>query len=592
MFPELMMLPTSSFKKKIFFYMAIAGLVPLLALAVQNHYFGKKAIEKLETEHLQFSLQSRMLWLREWLRHSKKEFNRLGSSLSGGDGNFSPEFIATFLDKGQNLFKGHASYRSLALYDRHWSLISQFPENPASPPQLPKEFKKKFTDDMLLVSSDQYETQGQNVILPLGLTLSDQSGQISGYLVAEMNMSKSLHRIMSDTADLDESGKLYLVTSDGSFLYHTSQSHNEKTICSRTSLPTSLLQGPYWQLQRRFDCQGVPVFSIAAHIPEMNWILITEIDEMDVLSEFQKYIWIGSTTALTILVLIVIIATRSASDLANPLDEFTQVAQHIAAGNYQERLPQFKDQYINDVAESFNTMLDALEESKKNLIQTISLSAVGKLSSSIVHEMRNPLSSVKINLQALARKVKDDPAYTEMAAIGLMQVKRLESMFTDLLHFSKPIQLDITEVPFIQLAEEVREILTQKAADKIISIELIDHLGDNKLKVDKKHFLLALMNLVDNAIQWSPAQSIVQVSGEELPDSSGFAILVRDSGPGLRDDQLDKLFQPFYTTREKGTGLGLANVKKIVEFHGGTVLADNTPQGGAQFSMIFKGRSC
>ena len=95
---------------------------------------------------------------------------------------------------------------------------------------------------------------------------------------------------------------------------------------------------------------------------------------------------------------------------------------------------------------------------------------------------------------------------------------------------------------------------------------------------------------MDNAIQWSPDGSLIQLEAKILPDDKGFQVTVKDSGPGLREDQMATLFQPFYTTREKGIGLGLANVKKIVEFHGGTVEVANNPNGGAQFSMIFKGR--
>ena len=417
----------------------------------------------------------------------------------------------------------------------------------------------------------------------------DRNGAPFAYVVAELDLTKSLQRILSDTSDLDESGKMYLVTGDGGFLYHSSPEVLKEADCYEKGVSPEILKLPYWQLHKRNNCLGTPIFSISAPIPEMDWVLIAEIDKMQALKEFQQYIWAGSATAITILVIILIIAQGSAKNLTDPFDELARVTRHISEGNHQERLPVFKDHYLNDVGKAFNTMLDTLEENKRSIIQTISLSAVGKLSSSIVHEMRNPLSSVKINLQALARKVKDDPAYTEMASIALMQVKRLESMFSDLLHFSKPIQLELEDVSFAQLAAEVREILSQKAADNAIVLEVNDYLGDIALNLDKKHIVLALINLVDNAIQWSPPDSIVRITGKLKPNRNSFVIEVEDSGPGLRDDQLGKLFQPFYTTREKGTGLGLANVKKIVEFHGGTVMAHTLPHGGAQFSMIFKG---
>ncbi|MBU4262694.1 MAG: sensor histidine kinase [Proteobacteria bacterium] len=580
---------SSNLKRKFFIYMALTGLVPLLVLAFQNHYFGKKAIEKLEIEHLNYSLKSRMLWLREWTRQTKKEFFSLGIQLSAKDARITKEDLTALDFAVQGLFNGHSKYKSLTVYDPNWSVIRQFNENPQFEIPPPSSgFKKKFVIPDIFLADRPFLTPDKDTILPLGQTVLDRNGHPALYIIGEMNMTQSLKRVLSDTSDLDESGKIYLVSGDGSLLYQASPAAYE---CPGTMIfPGKLLQGPYWQLQKRRDCRGVSVFSVAAPITEMDWILIVEVDKMHAMKEIERYRGIGSSTALAILILILIGSWRTASNVADPLDELARVARHISEGNHQERLPVFKDRYLNNVGEAFNAMLDTLDANKRLMIQTISLSAVGKLSSSIVHEMRNPLSSVKINLQALAHKVKEDPAYAEMASIAISQVKRLESMFSDLLHFSKPIQLNPEEVTFREIANEVQEILTQKAADKIISLEIIDNLGSTSITVDKKQVVQALINLVDNAIQWSPDNGTVQIIGEQAKAAGGFTIIIKDQGPGIREEQINNLFQPFYTTRETGTGLGLANVKKIVEFHGGSVFAGNNLGGGARFSMTFNER--
>lgn len=585
------MLLSANVKRKIFTYMALAGLVPLLVLSFQNHYFGKKAIEKLEVEHLDCSLKSRMLWLLEWTRHSKKEFFRVGSIIASEDDRISRNDPTSSQIAVEGLFKGHSKYKSLTVYNQNWSIIRQFEERPDDVPPPPSDvFKKKFITPDLLLMDKQYQNAHGDIILPLGQTVLDRDGHPIAYIIAEMNITESLKRVLADTSDLDTGGKMYLATGDGSLLYHTSPTPCEDSSLGIRTVSADLLQEPYWSLRKRTDSEGVSVFSVAAPIPEMGWILIVEVDEMHAMREIEKYMIIGSGTALAILIVILIHSWSAARSVADPLDEFSRVALGISAGNHQERLPVFKDQYLNNLGEAFNLMLDTLEENKKSMIQATSLSLVGKLSSSIVHEMRNPLSSVKINLQALARKVKDDPSHAEMAAIALTQTKRLESMFSDLLNFSKPIHLQLEKTTFQFLADEARKILVQKANDKEILLEIIDNLGNTLLKVDKKHIVLALVNLVANGIQWSRNGSLVQIIGDQLPDSKDVTITVKDRGPGLREDQMNNLFQPFYSTSENGTGLGLANVKKIVEFHGGTVLAgNNSDDGGAQFSMIFKG---
>jgi signal transduction histidine kinase len=94
---------------------------------------------------------------------------------------------------------------------------------------------------------------------------------------------------------------------------------------------------------------------------------------------------------------------------------------------------------------------------------------------------------------------------------------------------------------------------------------------------------------VANAIQWSKYGDTITISGRRCTNTQGNVIIhVTDLGPGLRPEQMEKVFQPFFTTRERGTGLGLANVKKVMDYQGGSVLAENGLDRGAVFSLIFK----
>ena len=105
--------------------MVLTGLFPILILTFHNHYFGKQAIEKLEKGHLNYALKSRMLWLREWIRHSKKEFNRIAAKVSLEEGSFSPDNPSIVNYAAETLIKGHASYRSLTIYNQNWITISR-----------------------------------------------------------------------------------------------------------------------------------------------------------------------------------------------------------------------------------------------------------------------------------------------------------------------------------------------------------------------------------------------------------------------------------------------------------------------------------
>jgi signal transduction histidine kinase len=194
-----------------------------------------------------------------------------------------------------------------------------------------------------------------------------------------------------------------------------------------------------------------------------------------------------------------------------------------------------------------------------------------------------------MNLQALQRKVKGDETYTELAEIALHQAARLEQMLSDLLGYGKPLELNISPVRFERLASDVVEMVRKDREEKNVTIEIRDRLRARGILADPEQLRRALTNLLTNAVQSVPPSGKVILSGGVRPGDPEMAeIAVADNGPGIPEAHSDKLFQPFFTAREGGTGLGLANVKKIVDLHGGEVGAGNRPEGGAVFTMTFK----
>ncbi|MGV1100022.1 sensor histidine kinase [Thiovibrio sp. JS02] len=229
-------------------------------------------------------------------------------------------------------------------------------------------------------------------------------------------------------------------------------------------------------------------------------------------------------------------------------------------------------------------------EIERALAKTASLAAIGELTSSIAHEMRNPLSSIKMNMKAIKQKLAaEDPDFAELAEITCQQSLRLESMLNDLLSYGKPLQLRPSQTSFTALMQETLIAVAQEKKDKGVVVEINNNLGDTlTFSVDVELFTRAFSNLVLNAIQWSPREGTVQVTASlaALTDvQRQLTIQVKDSGPGINQEKIGRLFQPFFTTREGGTGLGLANVRKIIEYHGGTVTGANNPAGGAVFTI-------
>jgi signal transduction histidine kinase len=320
---------------------------------------------------------------------------------------------------------------------------------------------------------------------------------------------------------------------------------------------------------------------------ELGCPLISEIEQKDVVR------WLGVlriralvTGAVTFIV-VLLLAGRTSRALSRPLRKLAVIARTIAEGKHEERLGQLKGKEAQEVGQAFNHMLDELAASQRKLTRAASLAAVGELSSSIVHEMRNPLSSVKLNLQALRKKVKSDADHAELADIAIRQAGRLETMLTDLLGYGKPLELKLTSIKFGDLADGVRDVVREAVEEKSINLEFNDDCGQTEIIADAEQLQRALTNLITNAVYFTPRKGRVLVNGSLVPDNPDqVAISVSDEGPGILSSQMEKLFQPFYTTRPDGTGLGLANVKKIIELHGGPVVVENRSEGGAVFTAL------
>jgi len=230
-------------------------------------------------------------------------------------------------------------------------------------------------------------------------------------------------------------------------------------------------------------------------------------------------------------------------------------------------------------------------EIERALAKTASLAAIGELTSSLAHEMRNPLSSIKMNINTIRRQFgQNDATFQELAGIAAEQSGRLETMLNDLLGYGRPLQLNFSATTFQALLDHTLAAIAKENEEKGISLNIYNELKKTTLIVDEELMIRALSNLMLNAIQWSPKGSEVTVSCKLHAITASHhqaRIEVIDQGPGLNKAKMDRLFQPFMTTRVGGTGLGLANVRKIVEYHGGSVAACNHPHGGAHFTITF-----
>jgi len=212
---------------------------------------------------------------------------------------------------------------------------------------------------------------------------------------------------------------------------------------------------------------------------------------------------------------------------------------------------------------------------------------IGQVTTSLSHEIRNPLSAVKMNLQILKNHPELRGNDSRRIDISVREVMRLERILDQLLDFAKPLQMAFAPVDINHLVISCGELLEMKIKDA--QIEMVTDLDPAvpRIQADGERLSQALINLMLNAIEASPVESQIRLKTQLLRNggSPQALITVEDEGRGISEGDRKEIFKPFFTTKSKGTGLGLANIKRIVEAHGGKVEVRSLPSKGAFFTI-------
>jgi len=213
------------------------------------------------------------------------------------------------------------------------------------------------------------------------------------------------------------------------------------------------------------------------------------------------------------------------------------------------------------------------------------LAAIGETVSSVAHEMKNML----IPMRGFLRRLREKPTVDEKGASYLEIVDReaakLDKMVKDMLAFGRHAPLQREEVEVGSLVEDIRQILDAEFRQNGIRLVCRYQEGGKRVSLDRERIRNALANLLHNALQASPEGKEVRLLVRH--DQGILQMVVEDEGAGIPKENLDRIFQPFFTTKPQGTGLGLAITQRIVKDHGGDIRVESTPGNGTRFIMSF-----
>ncbi|MBW2485315.1 MAG: HAMP domain-containing histidine kinase [Deltaproteobacteria bacterium] len=285
------------------------------------------------------------------------------------------------------------------------------------------------------------------------------------------------------------------------------------------------------------------------------------------------------------------------------VSELTEIVLYLAAGTVtgfiagRESLLRRRYKELSEKLEKSYDKLhretQLLLEAEEQLSAAQKLSALGQLSASLAHEIKNPLSSIKGTAEILLDEFPVGHPKREFVEILLKETTRLNNTVEEVLQFSRRGQPgrkkeDAANEPLSEVIERVTSLLHSQIRKKNITLSVMGWETGKEFPVASGKLSQVFLNIILNAIDATPVKGKITIETRKL--DTGFTVSVMDTGPGIPAEHKDKIFDPFYSTKDGGTGLGLSISKKIIESYGGTLtLTDSGPEG-ARFAVFLPGQ--
>ncbi len=257
--------------------------------------------------------------------------------------------------------------------------------------------------------------------------------------------------------------------------------------------------------------------------------------------------------------------------LESPEDELRAVGFHLRA-------------LMSDVAETRSS----LKRSQDQLMNAEKLASVGKLAASVAHEIRNPLTSLKMRLFSIRKEIGEDPQYEDDFRVMSEEITRLESIIRNFLEFSRPPELKLRAHDVSTLIDKTLELVGHRLEERGVDLVREDGLRLPRVIADSEQIKQVFINLIGNAVEAVGEGGQVRVSTALEVDGGDrwtVVVRVRDSGPGIPEAIRDRIFEPFFSTKEDGTGLGLCIAARIAARHNGRLDLESALEGETTFAV-------
>jgi two-component system sensor histidine kinase PilS (NtrC family) len=230
--------------------------------------------------------------------------------------------------------------------------------------------------------------------------------------------------------------------------------------------------------------------------------------------------------------------------------------------------------------------LSSIKRMEERVRQADRLATIGRLAANIAHEIRNPLASLSGAIEALVRELPPDTGRERLVEIVLRESDRLNQIIRDFLEYARPAPVSPHAINLSDLLEEVVLLLEHRALPA--ELKVVREFGERlPARVDPQQLRQAVWNLCINAVQAMPEGGELRLGGRIVPsgNAASLQLWVTDTGHGITDNDLPHIFEPFFSTKAEGSGIGLALVYRVMQDHGGQIEVRSQPGSGTTFLL-------
>ncbi|MBN1626020.1 MAG: Cache 3/Cache 2 fusion domain-containing protein [Deltaproteobacteria bacterium] len=600
--------PIFNLRSKVILSFLVLVLIPLAIIGT----FSIKATERLIFDMVKRQFENVALdkttILERWIEERKNDLIVIsGTSIIRS---LDPKIMAPYLNLVQ---KGYLVYEKFTVISAGGDIVYSTEETADNEDIIIAEaysFK-----DHLFLSDIVYDATENESFFNITTPILDENFKIIGSLYGTIGTGQIISSILN--VSLGETGECYLVDKNGRFLAHKEPHRILSENISRTESFENIFTRDN-QKKIYLDYRGIEVLGASKKIGGTEWYLVVEQDRDEA---FQGLDILKLIIYLTIILCIVsafMLIWIISYHIVNPIRALSQSADILANSEFEKALIKTdRRDEIGMLYHAFENMTIKLQDRHNNLVREVDLkkaelketdsilrqtkliaersekyAAIGRLGAAVAHEIRTPLTSLKLFLESVHSEFSLSQAYQEDLAIAMKEIKRIEATINRFLDFSKPQQLIITDIDISKLIEDILSIIkpminkNECSLDIKIGNDLHDIHGDKKLLGE------ALINILVNSLEVTPPDGRLSVIAERdqyvvnNKSQPCIRIDIRDTGPGIPEDQIAHIFEPFFTTKSSGTGLGLSIAVKTVKSHGGFISVKSAINEGTTFSLF------